>query len=374
MEKQHTSYKCKRCNKDIGFYSNIKKHINKKKICEKYLDAINYSDDQLLVCTLLPYINDIHTTNDSEIEHLKESNIIFENKDDLIEILDNIDKQKIKKCKFCKTQFIKSHDLKKHIILNCFHENNKLKIPDNNKYTVSPDGKNSSFSAIATNGNPINLTSIPNICIPGFGNNNQPFNIIESIINSIKDNEDNDYVEIKEITCNTVRSGINNCDTTNNINIRIEIKNIYNYEEIINVLRKTLLGLNLLTNDVIEEVLVNIKKVIEQKQLEYKKAMLSYLISNMFEMKLQEELELLEYIRNKYIDGTNIDSNVDSNVDSNIDANVDSNVDSNVDTNKYTNKYTNKDTNKELIEDIDDFHIGEIKINEDYYNNGRFEY
>jgi hypothetical protein len=230
MSKQHTSYKCKRCNKDIDFYSSVKKHINKKKICEKYLDVIDYSDDQLLVCTLLPYINNIHIINDIELEHLKNSNIIFNNKDELLEILDCIDKQKIKSCKYCKTEYSKSCDLKKHIVLNCFHEHCKLNKnnTNTNTYIVSPDGKTSSFSAISTDGNPIDLVDIPNICIPGFGNNGEPFNVIESIINSIKDNDSNDSVEIKEITCNTVKSGINNCDTTNNINIRIEIKNIYN--------------------------------------------------------------------------------------------------------------------------------------------------
>ena len=380
MSKKHTSYKCKRCDTKIDFYSNVKKHINKKKICDKNIDVSTYSDDQLLVCTLLPYIDDVHCINNNDIEYLKDSNTIFNNKNKLIEILDDIDKKKIKVCKMCDTEFSKSTDLKKHIILNCFHKNYeenepKLNINEllnnisttvskqpvaNNVYIVSPDGKSSSFSAVATDGNPINLDNIPNICIPGFGNNGQPFNIIESIVKSIKENGSSDSVEIKEITCNTVRSGINNCDTTNNINIRIEIKNINNFEEIINVLRKTLTGLNLLTNDVIEEVLVNVKKVIQQKQLEYKKAMLSYLVYNMLEMKLQEEFGLLELLRNRLANDAN-DTHDDTH---------DTHDDAHDDAHDANNLKINTDYNSEN----EDFEIGEIKINEDYYKNGRFEY
>ena len=55
-----TTYLCKKCNLKTGHYADLKKHLYKKKQCAKNLEAIKYSDDQLLILTLLPYFNDKH--------------------------------------------------------------------------------------------------------------------------------------------------------------------------------------------------------------------------------------------------------------------------------------------------------------------------
>ena len=47
------TYLCKKCNLKTGHYNNLKKHLNNKKQCIKNLEAYKYSDDQILILTLL---------------------------------------------------------------------------------------------------------------------------------------------------------------------------------------------------------------------------------------------------------------------------------------------------------------------------------
>lgn len=116
-----STYLCKKCNLKTGHYTDLKKHLCKKKQCAKNLEALKYSDDQLLVLTLLPYFNDKHIIDLKEIIFLKESSIIYKNKDRLFNILENIDKNKLKKCIYCSNEFSKYHDLRKHILISCFY-------------------------------------------------------------------------------------------------------------------------------------------------------------------------------------------------------------------------------------------------------------
>lgn len=119
-----TSFICKRCNFNCYNYNDIKRHINKKKICQKKnLDSFNYSEDQLLILSMIPYYNDKHNIENIEIEYLKNSNKMNNKKKELFEILDEIDKKKIKKCKYCNNEFQKIIDLRKHIMIKCFYEN-----------------------------------------------------------------------------------------------------------------------------------------------------------------------------------------------------------------------------------------------------------
>ena len=76
-----TTYLCKRCNHKTNHYTDLKKHLYNKKQCSKNLDAMNYSEDQLLILTLLPYYNNIHIIDEKDIEHLKDSSYLYKNKD-----------------------------------------------------------------------------------------------------------------------------------------------------------------------------------------------------------------------------------------------------------------------------------------------------
>ena len=58
--------------------------------------------------------------SDKDVEYLKKSNIIYNNKDKLFNILNFIDKNKLKTCTYCNETFNKIYDLRKHVLLTCF--------------------------------------------------------------------------------------------------------------------------------------------------------------------------------------------------------------------------------------------------------------
>jgi hypothetical protein len=114
-------YICKRC---IDFntyrFTDLKKHICRKNLCNKKKELLLISDDQILISTLMPYHNEIHSIDIKDIEHLSNSDIINKNKEELFNEIINIEKNKCKICKYCNKDFSIVLDLKKHIILNCY--------------------------------------------------------------------------------------------------------------------------------------------------------------------------------------------------------------------------------------------------------------
>ena len=110
------NYKCKRCLYSTKYFSDIKRHLTKKKICSRNLDSYDYSDEELLKLSLIPYYNDKQYIDINIIKN-KNKNIL--NKIEIIELLSNIDKNKIKICSYCNKKFDKIQDLKTHIILYC---------------------------------------------------------------------------------------------------------------------------------------------------------------------------------------------------------------------------------------------------------------
>ena len=110
------NYKCKRCLYSTKYFSDIKRHLMKKKICSRNLDAYYYSDEELLKLSLIPYYND---KQDIDINIIKNKNKNLLNKSEIIDLLSNIDKNKIKICKYCNKNFDKIQDLKIHVILYC---------------------------------------------------------------------------------------------------------------------------------------------------------------------------------------------------------------------------------------------------------------
>ena len=112
-------YVCKKCMFSCCNFNDIKRHINKKKPCQKIMDSFNYSDDQLLILTLLSKIN-ITDKIEEELNYLKKSDIITKNKDKLFNDIYMIEKKKLKNCIYCSNEFDKLIDLKKHILVKCF--------------------------------------------------------------------------------------------------------------------------------------------------------------------------------------------------------------------------------------------------------------
>ena len=149
-----TTYLCKKCKFNTGHYTDLKKHLCKKKQCSKNLESIGYSDDQLFILSLLPYINNKHIVESQEIEYLRESSEILKNKDKLFNVLENVDKNKIKKCCFCNLEFSKIIDLRKHIIILCFQK----ELEKENKIIETIINGNNNL--LNSNGNIINNTTI----------------------------------------------------------------------------------------------------------------------------------------------------------------------------------------------------------------------
>jgi len=148
------SYLCKKCNYSTVLFSDLKRHINKKKTCSKNELMFVYSEDQALILTLIPYFENKHQINIDEVNYLKNSEIIYNNKIELFNILEDIDKHKIKKCRYCENTFSKIIDLKKHILIKCFFEN-ITKSNNNNTNTNNITLTNSNNNIITINNNNI---------------------------------------------------------------------------------------------------------------------------------------------------------------------------------------------------------------------------
>ena len=180
-------YQCKRCNYKTNRFSNLLKHINIKKQCDRTIESYKYSNDQILILSLLPYFGNICMIKDSDIDFLKNSDDIINNKDELFLILNNIDKKKLKECNCCSIRFEKNIELKKHILLSCFYKKlekeNKIKKHETN--TINIDCINQNNTSNTTNITNI-ITNITNIHL--------------DIKNIIPFDEDWDLSKIDELT------------------------------------------------------------------------------------------------------------------------------------------------------------------------------
>jgi len=158
-----TSYKCKRCEYSSKYYNDIYRHINKKKICVKNLEAYSYSDEELFKLSLIPYYDNLQYIDINLIKN-KNKNKTIVTKNNFIEILKNIDKQKLKDCPLCNEKFNKLIDLKNHIILNCvsLESNNTNIISNNNNSNNNINNSNSNN----TNNININNLTINNVNTP----------------------------------------------------------------------------------------------------------------------------------------------------------------------------------------------------------------
>ena len=92
----NSNYLCKKCKFQTPRFSNIQSHLNKQKSCLKNLEAYSFSEDQLLILSLLPTENTKNTqTNEINVEYLNNSELINNNKKELFNILDNINKNNL---------------------------------------------------------------------------------------------------------------------------------------------------------------------------------------------------------------------------------------------------------------------------------------
>ena len=123
MQKTNTLYKCYKCNNyETNRFNDMKKHMCKKYICKTREEIKTFSNDYILLMSLIPYYNDNHSIDVNDICHLSNTSMIYENKDELFGIILDIEKYKSKKCKFCNREFDLIYDLKKHTLINCFFD------------------------------------------------------------------------------------------------------------------------------------------------------------------------------------------------------------------------------------------------------------
>ena len=88
----------------------LTRHLLRKKQCMKSIKSFDYSNDQLIILSLIPNkeIDNLKT----EINHIdKNNNLITKNKLELLDIIKLIDKQKLKKCTLCNKDFSKISEL-----------------------------------------------------------------------------------------------------------------------------------------------------------------------------------------------------------------------------------------------------------------------
>lgn len=110
-------YSCKRCLLKTKNFTDIKRHFNKKIKCSKQINNYNYKEEELFVFSLIPYVDNIQNINYNDV--IINKNII-KDKDKLFDEINNIEKNKLKTCKYCNLTFNKIQELKNHIILKCF--------------------------------------------------------------------------------------------------------------------------------------------------------------------------------------------------------------------------------------------------------------
>jgi hypothetical protein len=164
------SYRCLNCNYKTKKFSDIKKHIDVKKTCITNLSpGLEYNIDQIIVLALLPYDdNNNHNIDKCKIKDLK---YIYDNKKILLNILSDIDKNKIKKCNFCNKTFCKIQELREHILLDCFQkemskkEELKINVNTHTNTIFENNVNNSNDTNITQNINSNNINNNINITV-----------------------------------------------------------------------------------------------------------------------------------------------------------------------------------------------------------------
>lgn len=318
----YTSYICKKCSFRTTHYNDLFRHLNKKKTCLKNLDSYNYSDDQILILTLLPYYEGIHTVNEKDIDYLKDSDILSSNSKELFEIINNIEKNKLKKCNYCNEEFTKINDYKKHIILTCFYKELKKrnKKDDINKPNLnSINGNNNTNNNLSTINNNQCTTNINNITNIYFELKNPiPFDE-EWDISMIDKKIQSSFLISKfmytglleeilknEINLNVIIDKNNNSGIVykNDIDKYIKMKTNDIVDNTMIKLKKHLLDINKNCKELcLDECLDYSRKIIEKKNIDYQNNIninnsVKDCISNIFEKKKQDAIKISNNIKN----------------------------------------------------------------------------
>lgn len=207
-------YKCERCFYETNKYTNNINHINKKKKCSKNVISYKYSDDQLFILSILP--RDIPIKN-NELKKYEKTSLLYENKNEIIQLFTDIHRESIKKCNYCFKEFSKLDDLKKHILMTCYTINHITNI---NKSTNNITNNNDNSTNIDNSTNNI-TNNISNININLEIKYPIPFNEDWDLSQISKDTRLNDLFQ-KSVYTNLLDKILKN---DNNMNVIIEDTN-----------------------------------------------------------------------------------------------------------------------------------------------------
>lgn len=185
------NYTCKRCNYTSKRLGDLKKHLNKKIICTKNPKSYGYTDEELIILSLIPY-NDDNSSNQNNSINITTKDPIIVNKQELFDIITNIEVNKSKECVYCFKKFNTINNLKNHVLTNC-----KLKLSLSNS-NVNSD--------------------------------------INNIINNIQHNIDNITTNLTNnlttnLTHNLTNNLTNNITNNNNITINLQMKPIISFDK-----------------------------------------------------------------------------------------------------------------------------------------------
>ena len=305
------NYSCKNCDEyHTNHISEISRHFLRKKQCMKSIKSFDYSNDQLIILSLIPNKDiDNLKTKISKID--KNNNIISKNKLELLDNIKLIDKQKLKKCILCNNEFSKISELKEHILLECFYEFKK-EVSNNIQISVI-DSNNNSNNTInnITNNNNITHNIYLNIKNP------IPFDDQWNISNI--DNKEkfifskimytNLLTEIlkNEINLNVIIEKDNDSGIVykNDIDKYIKMKSEDIIDKTMLKLKEHLLTINNDSQDYfIKDFLIMSKKVIEKKYEDYienndnLKVNVSNIIKNIYNTKKDDALEVSKTVLN----------------------------------------------------------------------------
>jgi hypothetical protein len=282
------SYRCERCFYKSDKYPSIIKHILIKKQCSKQIESYKYSDDQLLILSLLPHYDNKSSVNEDDLNKYEKTDVLFKNKLELINIVKNINKNNLKTCILCNEEFKKIDDLRRHIILSCFFndKNNKIQnnmINSNNITTINSNNVTNITNNITNN---INVKIDPPI----------PFSE-DWDVSDISKNEKIFYLFQNSIYTSFLEKILQN---KNNLNVIIEnINNEYGliYKDHIDKYKE------IKTEDIVFQTMEKLRNIILKINDECIKDCVKNCFNECFNEKLKESFNNNDlFIRKKYTD------------------------------------------------------------------------
>ena len=283
-------YICRRCNYSTYKACDIKRHLFKKISCIKNINSMKMSDDQNIVLSLLPCNKNI-LIEDYEIEHLKNSDYISNNKTELFDLINEIDRNRIKICKYCNISYEKVIDLKKHIVIQCFYKDivNKKKESNITNFTHNIINSNNNNNNITNNN--IFLGVQPPI---PFDDTWDTSKINDTFIASILNSKYMYSQLLKEILENEINLNViidKNSNSglvyKNNIDKYIRMKSSDIVNNTMDKLKIHLLEMNKSEQTQFEEIIDYSRKMINKKYIDYNKdeilnSNVNNLMSNIF--------------------------------------------------------------------------------------------